>query len=80
MARPRASLQQTKRPPGLQPHPLRARLDAIGMTGRELAGLSGCSEALVSLILARLREPGPALKVRITRVLGVRADLLFPPN
>jgi hypothetical protein len=49
------------------------------MTARELAGLSDCSEALMSLILARLREPGPALKVRIARALGRRVDILFPP-
>lgn len=47
---------------------------------RELAGLVGISESLMSLYESGHRNPPPQIKVRLARVLGVPVEALFPPD
>lgn len=62
-----------------QPHPVQVRRGELKMSQRELGGLAGISEAMVSLIESRLREPTIEVKLRIARCLGRRVHELFPP-
>jgi DNA-binding XRE family transcriptional regulator len=47
---------------------------------RELAGLVGISESLMSLYETGQRNPPPQVKVQFARVFGVPVEALFPPD
>jgi transcriptional regulator with XRE-family HTH domain len=53
--------------------------ESQGWTLGESAGLTGLSKAYLSLVERHLREPSPAMKVRIARGLGASVAVLFPP-
>jgi transcriptional regulator with XRE-family HTH domain len=57
---------------------LREFRESQGWTLAETSGLTGLSTAYLSLIERHLREPSPAMKVRIARGVGVPLAELFP--
>jgi transcriptional regulator with XRE-family HTH domain len=57
---------------------LREFREQQGWTLADTSGLTGLSKAYLSLIERNLREPPPAMKVRIARGLGAPVAELFP--
>lgn len=57
---------------------LREFRERQGWTLNETSGLTGLSAAYLSLIERHLREPSPAMKVRIARGVGAPVAELFP--
>lgn len=58
---------------------LREFRERKGWTLAETSGLTGLSAQYLSLIERQLREPSPAMKVRIARGVGAPVAELFPP-
>ncbi|MGO8892373.1 MAG: helix-turn-helix domain-containing protein [Streptosporangiaceae bacterium] len=58
---------------------LREFRERQGWTLAEVTGLTGLSKGYLSLIERNLREPSPAMKVRIARGVGASVAELFPP-
>lgn len=58
---------------------LREFRERRGWTLAETSGLTGLSAAYLSLIERHMREPSPAMKVRIARGVGATVAELFPP-
>lgn len=57
---------------------LREFRERQGWTLAEASGLTGLSVAYLSLVERHLREPSPAVKVRIARGVGASVAELFP--
>lgn len=53
---------------------IRVLMRSKGITSRELAGRVGISEAMMSYVLAGLREPNVQVLVRIAREIGCTVD------
>lgn len=51
-----------------------------GWTLDEVAGLTGYSEAMLSLLERGKRNPSPAARIQIARCLGARVSDLFEPE
>lgn len=58
---------------------LREFRERQGWTLADTSGLTGLSKAYLSLVERNLREPSPAMKVRIARGVGASVAQLFPP-
>jgi transcriptional regulator with XRE-family HTH domain len=58
---------------------LREFRERQGWTLADASGLTGLSKGYLSLIERDLRQPSPAMKVRIARGVGASVAELFPP-
>jgi transcriptional regulator with XRE-family HTH domain len=61
-------------------NPLRLWRVRHGYTLDEVAGLTGYSEAMISLIERGKRNPSPAARIQIARCLGAHVSELFDPE
>ena len=60
-------------------HALRAYRTSMGWTQADVAGLTGYSIAMISLVEAGKRFFSPAAKVHVAHCLGVDVSELFAP-
>jgi transcriptional regulator with XRE-family HTH domain len=61
------------------PNAVREFRERQGWSLADTSGLTGLSRGYLSLIERNLREPSPAMKVRIARGVGASVAELFPP-
>ena len=55
------------------------RLHQAGKTQREIAAMAGCSEMLVSYVVAGTRQ-NKKIQALIANAIGICIDIVFPAN